>query len=147
MGLASLVVAMGCHLKEGRSPARVGYDYGPYTVEDLHGLPDNGRSHELVDGWLIELAPSTRHDFLAGRLSRILERAAEAAKARVYVQAPMDISTPAGARKPDVGVIHATAVSSARWLGRSVCHVGGHIFVAGGSSPYPSPHKVARRRT
>jgi hypothetical protein len=44
-------------------------------------LPDNGRSYELVDGWLIELAPSTRHGFLARRLGRILERAAEAAKA------------------------------------------------------------------
>jgi len=109
----------------------VGYDYGygPYTVEDLHGLPDNGRSYELVDGWLIELAPGTRHDFLARRLSRILERAAEAAKARVYVQAPMDISTPAGARKPDVAVIDATAASSARRLGRSLYH-GADVLLA-----------------
>jgi len=105
------------------------YGYGPYTVEDLHGLPDNGRSYELVDGWLIELAPSTRHDFLARRLSRILERAAEAAKARVYVQAPMDISTPAGARKPDVTVIDATAASSARRLGRSLYH-GADVLLA-----------------
>src|SRR5215475_9703057 len=90
--------------ERGQEPVSVGYDYGygPHTVEDLHGLPDNGRSYELVDGWLIELTPDTRHDFLARRLSRILERSAEAAKARVYVQALMDISTSAGARKPDV---------------------------------------------
>ncbi|WP_195905304.1 Uma2 family endonuclease [Parafrankia elaeagni] len=106
-----------------------GYGYGPYTVEDLHGLPDDGRSFELVDGWLIELAPSTRHDFLAGQLSRILERAAEAAKARVYVQAPMDIATPAGARKPDVAVIDAVAASSARRLGRSLYH-GADVLLA-----------------
>jgi len=105
------------------------YGYGPYTVEDLHGLPDNGRSYELVDGWLIELAPSTRHGFLARRLSRILERAAEAAKARVYVQAPMDISTPSGARKPDVAVIDANAASSARRLGRSLYH-GADVLLA-----------------
>ncbi|WP_250290227.1 Uma2 family endonuclease [Frankia sp. CiP1_Cm_nod1] len=105
------------------------YGYGPYTVEDLHGLPDAGRSFELVDGWLIELAPSTRHDFLARRLSRILERAAEDAKARVYVQAPMDIATPAGARKPDVAVIDATAASSARRLGRSLYH-GADVLLA-----------------
>src|SRR5215470_15610730 len=90
--------SLGCHLREDRSqwvPPTTN-SYGPYTVEDLHGLPDNGRSYELVDGWLIELAPGTRHDFLARRLSRILEGAAEAARARVYVQAPMDISTSAG---------------------------------------------------
>jgi Uma2 family endonuclease len=105
------------------------YGYGPYTVEDLHGLPDNGRSYELVDGWLIELAPSTRHDFLAQRLSRLLEQAAQTAKARVYVQAPMDVSTPAGARKPDVAVIDATAASSARRLGRSLYH-GADVLLA-----------------
>jgi Uma2 family endonuclease len=105
------------------------YGYGPYTVEDLHGLPDDGRSFELVDGWLIELAPSTRHDFLARRLSRILERAAEDAGARVYVQAPMDITTPAGARKPDVAVIDALAASSARRLGRSLYH-GADVLLA-----------------
>jgi|GEM_PF-501369 len=115
----------------GQEPVSVAYayDYGPYTVEDLHGLPDNGRSRELVDGWLIELAPSTRHDFLARRLSRILERAAEDAKARVYVQAPMDISTPSGARKPDVAVIDAAAASSARKLGRSLYH-GADVLLA-----------------
>jgi Uma2 family endonuclease len=105
------------------------YGYGPYTVEDLHGLPDNGRTYELVDGWLIELAPSTRHDFIARRLGRILERAAEDARARVYVQAPMDISTPAGARKPDVAVIDALAASSARRLGRSLYH-GADVLLA-----------------
>jgi Uma2 family endonuclease len=105
------------------------YGYGPYTVEDLHGLPDDGRVFELVDGWLIELAPSTRHDFLARRLSRILERAAEDARARVYIQAPMDIGTPAGARKPDVAVIDAAAASSARRLGRSLYH-GADVLLA-----------------
>jgi Uma2 family endonuclease len=106
-----------------------GYGYGPYTVEDLHALPDDGRSFELVDGWLIELSPSTRHDFIARRLSRILERAAEEAGARVYVQAPMDIATPAGARRPDVAVIDAAAASAARKLGRSLYH-GADVLLA-----------------
>jgi Uma2 family endonuclease len=96
--------------------------YGPYTVEDLHGLPDEGKSFELVDGWLIELAPSTRHDFLAARLGRIIERAAEDAGAGVYVQAPMDVSTPAGVRRPDVGVMRAEVAATARELGLSVYH-------------------------
>jgi Uma2 family endonuclease len=96
--------------------------YGPYTVEDLHGLPDEGKPFELVDGWLIELAPSTRHDFLAARLCRIIEQAAEDAGAPVYVQAPMDVSTPAGVRRPDVGVMRADAAATARELGLSVYH-------------------------
>lgn len=96
--------------------------YGPYTAEDLHGLPDEGKSFELVDGWLIELAPSTRHDFLAARLSRIIERAAEDAGAAVYVQSPMDVSTPAGVRRPDVGVMRADAAATARELGLAVYH-------------------------
>lgn len=98
------------------------YGYGPYTVEDLHSLPDRGKSFELVDGWLIELTPSPRHDFIARRLGQILERAAEDAGARVYVQAPMDISTPAGARRPDVAVMAANAASDARELGLSLYH-------------------------
>src|SRR5215470_1621351 len=73
------------------------------------------------------------HGFLARRLGRILERAAEAvkaaAKARVYVQAPMDTSTPAGARKPGGVVIEATAASSARRLGRSLYH-GADVLLA-----------------
>ncbi len=98
------------------------YGYGPYTVEDLHALRDEGKSFELVDGWLIELSPSTRHDFIATRLRRIIERAAEDGRAAVYVQAPMDISTPAGARRPDVGVIGAEAAATARELGLSLYH-------------------------
>jgi Uma2 family endonuclease len=105
------------------------YGYGPYTVEDMHGLPADGRVYELVDGWLLELAGGTRHDFLASRLGRILERAAEDAGARVYVQAPMDIATPAGARKPDVAVMDAVAASSARRLGRSLYH-GADVLLA-----------------
>ncbi|MEC3918535.1 Uma2 family endonuclease [Nocardia sp. CDC160] len=96
------------------------YGYGPYTVEDLHNLPDEGKAHELVDGWLIELSPSTRHDYLAKALARILERAAEDSGANIYVQAPMDISTPSGARKPDVAVMSAEAARSARDLGLSL---------------------------
>jgi Uma2 family endonuclease len=97
-----------------------GYGYGPYTVEDLHALPDEGKSFELVDGWLIELSPSTRHDYLGRVIERILERCAEDAGVSAYVQAPMDISTPAGARKPDVAVMDAAAARNARDLGLSL---------------------------
>ncbi|MFE3258628.1 Uma2 family endonuclease [Nocardia sp. NPDC059091] len=106
-----------------------GYGYGPYTVEDLHGLPDEGKAHELVDGWLIELSPSFRHDHLAKLLTRILERAAEEFGADVYVQAPMDISTPSGARKPDVAIVSAAAARTVYDLGLSLIP-GGDVQVA-----------------
>ncbi|MFJ9367194.1 Uma2 family endonuclease [Nocardia sp. NPDC101769] len=96
------------------------YGYGPYTVEDLHDLPDEGKAHELVDGWLIELSPSFRHDHLAKVLTRILERAAEDSGVDVYVQAPMDISTPSGARKPDVALMSMAAARTVHDLGLSL---------------------------
>jgi Uma2 family endonuclease len=96
------------------------YGHGPYTVEDLHALPDAGKSFELVDGWLIELTPSTRHDYLGNRLQRILQQCAEDAGAQVYVQAPMDISTVSGARRPDVAVIGAAEARDAREMGLSL---------------------------
>ncbi|MEU6580720.1 hypothetical protein [Nocardia sp. NPDC046763] len=71
--------------------------FGPYTVYDLDALPDEGKSYELADGWLIPLSPSPRHDMAA--------EAARASAAKVHIQGPLDISTPAGIRKPDVGVM------------------------------------------
>jgi Uma2 family endonuclease len=106
------------------------YGYGPYTVEDLHGLSDEGKSYELVEGWLIELSPSTRHDFLAGRLRRILEFAADAAGVNAYVQAPMDISISGGnVRRPDVAVIDGESAATARELGLSLYH-GADVLLA-----------------
>lgn len=81
------------------------HSYGPYTIYDLDALPDEGKGYELADGWLIPLSPSPRHDVAADNLRSIIRDAARAAGAQVYVQAPMDVSTPAGVRKPDVAVI------------------------------------------
>ncbi|WP_405496273.1 Uma2 family endonuclease [Nocardia sp. NBC_00511] len=97
------------------------YGYGPYNVQDLHGLPDRGKAHELVDGWLIELSPSFHHDHFARVLKSILERAAEGCGVDVYVQAPLDISTPSGVRRPDVVLVSAEAARNIFDLGLSVC--------------------------
>jgi hypothetical protein len=89
----------------------------------------SGTASRWLDGWMIDLSGGTRHDFLTRRLSRILERAAEDAGAHAHVRAPMDIATPACARKPDVAVISAAAASDARWLGRSLHH-GADVLLA-----------------
>lgn len=84
-----------------------GTGFGPYTVLDLHALPDDGKGLELEDGWLIEVAASSRHNWALRNLERIIERAAEAAGSPVVVCAggEWELSTPAGVRKPDIFVV------------------------------------------
>ena len=81
--------------------------FGPYTVLDLHELPDDGKGHELEDGWLIEVAASSRHNWALRTLARIIERAAAGAGSQAIVcdGGEWEISTPAGVRKPDVFLV------------------------------------------
>ncbi|MBO0825448.1 MAG: Uma2 family endonuclease [Actinobacteria bacterium] len=84
-----------------------GVRFGPYTVLDLHSLPDDGKGFELEDGWLIEMAASSRHNWVLRSLARVLERAAADAESPIVVcdGGEWEISTPAGVRKPDVFVV------------------------------------------
>lgn len=84
-----------------------GTQFGPYTILDLHDLPEDGKGFELEDGWLIEVAASSRHNWALRTLARIIERAAADAGSRVVVcdGGEWEISTPAGVRKPDVFVV------------------------------------------
>ena len=46
----------------------------PWTLEELHRLPDDGNKYELVRGELfVTPAPSEEHEFIAARLSRIVD--------------------------------------------------------------------------
>ncbi|MBF6132868.1 Uma2 family endonuclease [Nocardia otitidiscaviarum] len=87
----------------GHSADEIGF--GPYTVLDLHELPEDGKGFELEDGWLIEVAAGARHNWIARRLSRIIEAAAEDASVIVLDGGEWEISTPSGVRKPDVLVL------------------------------------------
>ena len=81
--------------------------FGPYTVLDLHDLTEDGKGFELEDGWLVEVAASSRHNWALRNLSRIVEDAAARAGSAVIVceGGEWEVSTPAGIRKPDVFVI------------------------------------------
>jgi Uma2 family endonuclease len=81
--------------------------FGPYTVLDLHELPEDGKGFELEDGWLIEVAASSRHNWALRNLARIVERAAVDAGSQAVVcdGGEWEISSPAGVRKPDVFVV------------------------------------------
>ena len=51
-------------------------DSGPLTVQDLEGMPDDGRRHELIDGVLVvSPSPGRRHQKIAYRLYGVLEAA------------------------------------------------------------------------
>jgi len=84
-----------------------GPQFGPYTVLDLHALPEDGKGFELEDGWLVEVAASSRHNWALRTLARIIERAAAQAGSQAVVcdGGEWEISTPAGVRKPDVFVV------------------------------------------
>jgi Uma2 family endonuclease len=84
-----------------------GTQFGPYTVLDLHALPEDGKGFELEDGWLVEVAASSRHNWALRTLARIIEHAAARAGSQAIVcdGGEWEISTPAGVRKPDVFVV------------------------------------------
>jgi Uma2 family endonuclease len=84
-----------------------GSQFGPYTILDLHELPEDGKGFELEDGWLIEVAASSRHTWALRTLARIIERAATDAGSQAVVcdGGEWEISTPVGVRKPDVFVV------------------------------------------
>jgi Uma2 family endonuclease len=81
--------------------------FGPYTILDLHELAEDGKGFELEDGWLVEVAASSRHNWALRNLSRIIEHAAARAGSAVVVceGGEWEVSTPVGIRKPDVFVI------------------------------------------
>ncbi len=84
-----------------------GTQFGPYTILDLHELPEDGKGFELEDGWLTEVAASSRHNWALRTLARIIEQAAADADSPVIVcdGGEWEISTPVGVRKPDVFVV------------------------------------------
>lgn len=48
----------------------------PYTVEDLDGMPDDGRRYELIDGMLlVSPAPGFRHQKMSIKLATRLDQA------------------------------------------------------------------------
>jgi Uma2 family endonuclease len=81
--------------------------FGPYSVLDLHELPDDGKGFELEDGWLIEVAASSRHNWVLRTLARIIERAAAGAGSQAITcdGGEWEISTPSGVRKPDIFLV------------------------------------------
>ncbi|HEY0616321.1 MAG TPA: Uma2 family endonuclease [Kribbella sp.] len=50
---------------------------GPWTTDDLAGLPDDGQRYEIIDGsLLVSPPPSPKHQLVSGRLAVFLREAA-----------------------------------------------------------------------
>lgn len=88
-----------------------GFGQGPYTPDDLHNSPEDGRGYELWNGWLIEkMAPSGRHNRMIRGLRELFTDAAQRAAADVMVDGgEYEFQFPSGIRKPDVFIMAASA--------------------------------------
>jgi Uma2 family endonuclease len=50
---------------------------GPWTTDDLPGLPDDGQRYEIIDGsLLVSPPPSPKHQVVSGRLAVFLRESA-----------------------------------------------------------------------
>jgi Uma2 family endonuclease len=86
-------------------------DRGPYTIEDLDAMPEEGKRHELIHGWLIEMAASVVHDLVAERVKAIL---ASSVPQGFVVYGPWDVLMPDDSiYKPDVAVLDESALLDA----------------------------------
>jgi Uma2 family endonuclease len=87
------------------------YGRGPYTIEDLDALPEEGKRVELVHGWLIPMSPSVRHDEYAELLKEILADAVRSSGADLAVRGPWDMLMPdRNIYVPDVAVLRRSAL-------------------------------------
>jgi Uma2 family endonuclease len=95
--------------------AAVAPKWGPYTREDLHNDPEEGKGFELWKGWLIErMSPSVRHNRMSSGIRQILQEAARRAGADVVVDGgEYEFDFPSGIRKPDVFVLDGDAERAA----------------------------------
>jgi hypothetical protein len=76
--------------------------FGPYTSWTFTTLPEDGKGFELEDGWLIEVAAGSRHNWVARNVSRIVEAAATGAGSATIVcdDGEWEISTLPGYASP-----------------------------------------------
>ena len=64
----------------------------PYTADDLATMPDDGRRYEIIGGELIvSPSPTTRHQRVSFRLSRLLDDYLERTAAGEAFAAPLDV--------------------------------------------------------
>jgi Uma2 family endonuclease len=88
----------------------------PWTLEELHRLPDDGNKYELVRGELfVTPPPSVDHELIGARLARILD-AYVARHSLGYVWRPRSVVRLEGSEvEPDLMVRAAPATGEQDW--------------------------------
>jgi Uma2 family endonuclease len=88
-----------------------------WTADMARALPDDGSRYEVLDGELfVTPAPSLRHQFVIGRLFRILSDYADANRAGLVMLSPADIEfSPRRLVQPDLFVAPCTEREPASW--------------------------------
>ncbi|MGW4248490.1 Uma2 family endonuclease [Nocardia sp. NPDC004722] len=91
------------------------FGHGPYTPDDLHNSPEEGKGYELWNGWLIEkMSPSGRHNRMGRGLRQLFTDAAQRAAVDAFVDGgEYEFRFPTGIRKPDVFILDAAAERAA----------------------------------
>jgi Uma2 family endonuclease len=88
---------------------------GPWTLEDLAGLPEDGRRYEIVDGsLLVSPPPGNHHQVLAFALATLLHNSRPAGY-RVLTPGTVELG-PNHYRAPDVLLVAEASVRAARPL-------------------------------
>jgi Uma2 family endonuclease len=90
----------------------VPHDFGrPWTIDDLHKLPENGNRYEIADGsLLVSPAPSVSHGRVNERLRRILERQAPPGTSVLAVGLGIDIHRRRTYYVPDLLIVPESAL-------------------------------------
>lgn len=87
---------------------------GPWTVDDLLALPDDGNRHELVDGALVmSPPPSPGHQLMSGQLFRMLSHVAQKQALPVRVIEAVGVRIDDHVLVPDLVVVSSEADISA----------------------------------
>jgi Uma2 family endonuclease len=88
----------------------------PWTLEELHRLPDDGNKYELVDGELfVTPAPSPSHEEVIAILARRIDRYVERwGLGRVYAARAV-VQALGSQVEPDIMVRPAPVLSSEDW--------------------------------
>jgi Uma2 family endonuclease len=88
----------------------------PWTLADLHRLPDDGNKYELVRGELfVTPAPSVGHEELASTLGRILDRYAEQHGLGLVYRPRAVVQTLDSEVEPDIMVRSRASKAGEKW--------------------------------
>jgi Uma2 family endonuclease len=82
---------------------------GAWTIADWEQLPEDGNRYELIDGMLyVTSAPSTHHQWVNGRLYRLLSEYidAQAPPPGLLFMPPFGVILPTGPVIPDLVYVH-----------------------------------------